>query len=258
MDVWEVDDELDVEFDALTAARVTLIEGDLSVRAAEGEARLEVHRHSGEPVEVTLHDGILTVTHEQPRGFHRTGNRATVVLTVSPTIDLRARTTSASVFVDGISGPTKLRTVSGVIVATALGEAEVESTSGAIEVLDVTGPLRAHSVSGSVTVARGRCPSLEARSTSGEILLDIEPAPGGRYTCDTVSGAVAVRLPSSASARVEANSISGRLDSNFDLEADHRRPARRRMSGSIGAGEAELWLNTVSGPVAVLQRGPAA
>lgn len=137
-------------------------------------------------------------------------------------------------------------TVVGDVNATQLrSDVEVATVEGDVRV-STTGSASATSVSGDV------------EATFGQTREDMD------FT--TVSGDVVVRLPGDVGARVEAQTLSGEINSDFPLDTgsmtgddddddeDHggvRVNVRigRRASGTIGRGGPELTVTTVSGNI---------
>ena len=71
----------------------------------------------------------------------------------------------------------------------------------------------------------------------------------------TVSGDVAVRLPSHAGLELDAVTVSGRLETSFpDGGLDS---GKRRLRGRIGDGGSRFSARTTSGDVIVLRRADA-
>jgi DUF4097 and DUF4098 domain-containing protein YvlB len=146
------------------------------------------------------------------------------------------------------------RVVDGDVDARGLrGAVDVATVTGDVRVA-TTGPARAMSVSGSVDATFGE--------TDGD---EMEFA--------SVSGDVTVRMASGVGAEVSANTLSGEIESDFDLRM---RPMTgddddedddddggfhininigRQASGTIGRGGPELSVNTVSGDIH-LRRAP--
>jgi len=65
---------------------------------------------------------------------------------------------------------------------------------------------------------------------------------------------VAVRVPASASARVDLRSTSGRLRSGFDAVSSAPGAGPAVMSGILGSGSASISLTSMAGDVTLLAR----
>jgi hypothetical protein len=132
------------------------------------------------------------------------------------------------------------RTVSGDVNATGLRSAvDVATVSGDVTV-STTGTARAATISGDVTATFGE--------TDGE---DMDFA--------SVSGNVILRLAGNVGAEVRAHTLSGEIESDFDLrmrgedEDDDEGGLNIQIgsaaSGTIGRGGPELNVNTISGDI---------
>jgi hypothetical protein len=126
--------------------------------------------------------------------------------------------------------------------------------SGDVEVNGLRSDVSAHSVSGDVAVSTSGV--VEAGTVSGSIDVDMGSLEWTRLSFNTVSGDVTLRMPAALEAEVEFESLSGRLDTDFDLRVEERRDGRfvgTRVEGTIGAGGRELSFHTVSGSVRLLR-----
>jgi hypothetical protein len=244
-------DRLDLSFEHVDELDIRIIAGEANVTTGEGPARVEVEVFRGPPAEVRIEGGKLSVLHQPERSVLGImgGLKAIVSVVVPEETRASVRTVSADAFVAGLRAPTTVTTVSGAITATGLdGDITLRSVSGDVEAQGLAGTLRADSVSGDVT-ATADVSSARAKTVSGDVTLDLEST--SEVDCVSVSGAVAVRLPTGAGIDVEVATISGRLDTNFpdgDLEI-----TRRRMRGRIGGGGLRTVVRTTSGDVAILR-----
>ncbi|MBI0295273.1 DUF4097 family beta strand repeat protein [Streptomyces sp. PRKS01-29] len=235
------------------------------VGAAPGPARLEVSAIDGPPLKVTHIDGTLSVGYDDLtwKGFRQWlgqwDRTAHVTLTVPVTTSATVGVIGASAVVSGLAGRAELRGVSGDFTLLGLtGPVQADTVSGRVEAQAVTGDLRFHSVSGDLTVIEGSGPSVRAESVSGDMVLDLAPAP----TCSdirltTVSGEIAIRLPHPADAEVEANTASGSVSNGFDALRVSGQWGAKRITGRLGAGKGSLKATTVSGAIALLRRPPS-
>ena len=128
---------------------------------------------------------------------------------------------------------------------------DASSESGNVDVVGAQGDVRAGAVSGDIRLERLRATSVEAHSVSGEINASIESLSGsGPLSFKSVSGDVKLELPRSLDADLSMSSVSGQLDSDFQMTlGGGGRSSRRRIEARIGRGGRELNLTTVSGDV---------
>jgi DUF4097 and DUF4098 domain-containing protein YvlB len=114
--------------------------------------------------------------------------------------------------------------------------------------------VRAGSVSGDIRVERVHAPSVTASSVSGDVDVHIDALTGqGDLRFTSVSGNVSLQLPRSLDADVTLTTVSGELDSDFQLSLQGPM-SRRGVSGRIGRGGRKLVLTTVSGDVRLRAR----
>jgi putative adhesin len=128
------------------------------------------------------------------------------------------------------------------------------SVSGNVEVDGAGDEVRARSVSGDVKLERLRSPAVTATSVSGDVDAHIDALTGpGDLRFTSVSGSVSLQLPRSLDADVTLKTVSGELDSDFQLTLQGPL-SRRSLNGRIGRGGRELYLTTVSGDVRLRAR----
>ncbi|MYU16370.1 DUF4097 family beta strand repeat protein [Streptomyces sp. SID8361] len=252
--------------DPVSALDVRIVGGTVNVvGAAPGPARLEVSEIDGPPLKVSHTDGTLSVGYDDLswKGFRKwlgQWNRtAHVTLTVPAGTSSTIGVVGGSAVVSGLTGRAELRGVSGDFTLLGLtGPVQADTVSGRVEAQAVTGDLRFHSVSGDLTVVEGSGPLVRAESVSGDMVLDLAPAPRcSDIRLTTVSGEIAIRLPHPADAEVEANTASGSVSNGFeDLRVSGQWGAKR-ITGRLGAGNGSLKATTVSGAIALLRRPPS-
>lgn len=130
-------------------------------------------------------------------------------------------------------------------------ELVASQVSGDVEARDLRGDVTASSVSGDVHVSTTGV--AEAHTVSGSLDILMGSLDWTRLDFRTVSGDITLRLPESLSTDIAFESLSGDLDTDFDLRLEGRRSRRwvgSRVRGTIGdGGGRSLTLETVSGDV---------
>ncbi|MFB7101910.1 DUF4097 family beta strand repeat-containing protein [Streptomyces hydrogenans] len=258
--------------DPVTRLRVRVVGGAVNVVGTEeSTARVEIAEIEGPPLIVTQEGSTLTVTYED---LHWKGllkwidtrshkRRAVVSVAVPAGAEVEVGAVTADTVVSGLRGRTEVRGVTGSTTLLGLsGPVRAESVSGALEAQSVTGALRVVSVTGDVTVIEGSGSAVRAETVSGDMVLDLDPAPAGAPPADirltSVSGEVAIRLPHPADARVEASTTSGAVSNAFeDLRVGGEWGAKS-ITGTLGEGSGTLRATTVSGSIALLRRPDSA
>ncbi|RII16015.1 hypothetical protein DSC45_15620 [Streptomyces sp. YIM 130001] len=266
---WDVTEPQKLTFDdPLTDLHVRTVDGTVNVVGTDDNhddsARLEVTEIEGPPLRVTVEDGVLTVAYDDLpwqnflKWFDRKGHRrrAIVSLAVPAATRVEVGVVGAGAVISGITAKTTVRGVSGDSTLLALsGPVVAETVSGNVEAQAVTGKLRFSSVSGGLTVVEGSGASVRADTVSGDTIVDVEPGDGPTdIQLNSVSGEIAVRLPHSADASVEANTASGAVSNSFDDLHVGGSWGAKRVTGRLGAGGGSLKANTVSGAIALLHR----
>lgn len=207
------------------------------------------------------------------------------VITVPPETEISASSGSGGVDVQGVRGPSRLRSGSGRIMATDIGDdvdattgsgtmeltriegavrassgsgrinienagrqIRVETGSGRIQLLEPAGPVQADSGSGSVEV-RGAKEDLRIDVSSGRVTVWGNPAPRAFWEIKTRSGGVELEVPANASFTLSAETSSARI--HADIPIDIVEQGRRRIRGRVGAGAARVQVQTRSGSITI-------
>ncbi|MEU5428968.1 DUF4097 family beta strand repeat-containing protein [Streptomyces olivoreticuli] len=260
---WSLSTPRKVTFEEpVTALAVRIIGGTVNVVGdATGPARLELSEIDGPPLIVTLDGGTLTVAYDDlpwrkwlSRGIW--GRTATVTLTVPTGTDVEVGVAGASAVVSNVTGRTAVRGVSGDVTLVGItGPVQAETVSGRLEAQGIGGDLHFKSVSGDLTLVESSGGTVRADSISGNVVVDLSPAaPGPSLALGTVSGDVAIRLPNTADAEVDANTTSGALSCGFEELHVSSQFGAKRITGRLGAGRGSLKVTSVSGAVALLRR----
>jgi hypothetical protein len=261
MQHWTVDAPTTLDFDGVAALRVRLISGSVAVLSTDDQPRLDVADLSGQPLLVKHEAGILTVTYpdltwDGVLGWLRpTPHSAAITIMVPRECPTQLGVVSASAVVSGISAATSVKSASGKITLDGVtGAVSATTLSGDVEAQGLNGRVGFNSVSGDLTVADGTVEKLEAKTASGRVTADVELNHGGALRVSTISGGIAIRLPSKTSMRVELRSATGRVQSEFGGLTASRSPGASTLSGTLGSGAGRLVVNTVSGQVTLLER----
>lgn len=173
---------------------------------------------------------------------------------------LNAQSVSGTISVRESANRATLNSVSGSIrVTDHTGRVSAESVSGTITLDGVSGDVELESVSGAIRVRGGRIPFFHAETISGDISFDGSLDPNGLYEVSSHSGDLRLALPASGGARVELQTHSGTIRSDFPItlqpgESISRRP--KSMKFTVGTGGARLTAQTFSGSI-IIQRAVA-
>ena len=258
---WTIEAPTSLDFDDVTGLRVRLISGSVAVLATDGKPALDVASVTGDPLDVTYEDGVLTISHENLtwegllKWLRPQRPAAAVTVTVPRTCPTQLGVVSASAVMSGISAKASVKSVSGEITLDGLtGDVDAHTVSAALEAQGINGKLNFNSVSGDLTLADGWLERLDANAVSGDVTADIDLDPLGGMHVTTVSGEVTLRLPAEADAQVHMHSMSGDVRSEFVELTKLSAPASHTVSGSLGAGSGHVSVTTMSGRVMLLRR----
>ena len=126
-------------------------------------------------------------------------------------------------------------------------QVSANSVSGNVSVAGAQGDVRVNSVSGDVKVDKVRASSVRAHTVSGNVVVQVEALTGtGELSFTSVSGDVTLELPRTLDADLSMHTVSGRIDSDFQMTLNGRMD-RRRLEARIGKGGRDLDVTTVSG-----------
>ena len=241
----------------------------------------------GVEVVATQSGDTLTIEVRRPASLGRIVGQAPYAelrLSLPAGVAVEARTASGELLAEGLRGDLSLGTVSGQIetdgtagalaISTTSGDADVsdhrgtlsassvsgqiqaggdiadpqvETVSGDVRLDGVRGAVTVSSISGDIAIEAAREAALRLESTSGDI--SVEGALAAESTISNISGDVSLALPADAGLRLDASSVSGELSA--DLPLRDLEEGRRRLSGLIGDGAAELSISTTSGDVTI-------
>jgi len=123
------------------------------------------------------------------------------------------------------------------------------SVSGDVDVTGAQGDVHANSVSGDIRLDHLKATSITANSVSGDIIIRVDQFTGqGDLSFNTVSGDVTLEVPKQFDADLRMSTVSGDIDSDFQLViSNNRTRGRGSVDARIGNGGRRLDLNTVSG-----------
>jgi hypothetical protein len=197
--------------------------------------RLVVQFRGQKPFGITIEIGGWSFGSEKLRVHARIPNASAASLA----------TASADMRIEGSLRRLETKTASGDLYmhGPVDGEATVKTVSGDVYLDDVGGDLQVNSVSGDLRVddVRG---SVRTKSVSGDVRIGA--AHGGEATLQSVSGDIVVGVAAGTNLDVDANSVSGDLESEVALGSD--------ATGVVGEGPTLVVRGkTVSGDFRVVR-----
>ncbi len=222
-------EQLDLDMSGITSAEVATFTGDVVVEAGAERPRLVVTLTGKTEYKVERLGNLLYVAAKK-RGLSYSGSGASFHIWLPTGLKLKLATVSGAVRVRGPVSRLDASTVSGELVAQAVGQAELHlsTVAGSIALQGASGRIKASTVSGSVRLA------------------DVE----GQIDVSTVKGSMSV---TNAAGRVAISSMKGAIQVA---------ELRGQIQASSGAGSIRLdrvtfepgtlsWAKTGSGAVEV-------
>jgi hypothetical protein len=187
-------------------------------------------------------------------------------------VAVEIRSVSGDVMVAPIGGMAKIGCVSGNVDLKGAAGADVDLVSGELTLENIAGDAYLKTVSGDIRAARVRG-SVEAEAVSGDIdLKDVSEAQtvsaknvsgnitytgmikaGGRYELKAHSGDVRMTIPADSAFDFEANTFSGDIDSDFEIQVVGK-ISPREIHGTVGRGGATIKLKSFSGSIDLKKR----
>jgi len=162
--------------------------------------------------------------------------------------------------INSVKGDTSVDSLGGGIsVADSAGHLSIRSVGGNIEIIRPSGRVEAYSINGNLHFVNPSSNRLRGTTTSGTIVYKGDFAPGGDYILSDYSGDITVLCPSNASFELNAKTVRGKLDNEFQLvprgpAGRSFLPAGNSIFGTQGTGQATLEVTSFSGAIHIRQQ----
>ncbi|MDP8981667.1 MAG: hypothetical protein M3O35_13885 [Acidobacteriota bacterium] len=185
--------------------------------------------------------------------------------------------TNGAIRIEDVDGVARLRSTNGHIRSLhQRGELDARTTNGGIEIEGLEGNASVHTSNGTIR-AEVRHGNFEATTSNGGIHARLIDPPGDRpvkagtsnghvelelqgsrlpdVRASSSNSGIVIRLPESASARVQATTTHGSVSSDFDSlrsrgDGRHR---EHELDGTIGGGGPLIDISTTNGSVKILK-----
>lgn len=165
------------------------------------------------------------------------------------------RTVSGDLEVEASPQRLELNSVSGDVEYEGKVErASFETVSGEIVIVGAEGEVNASTVSGDVSLEGGEVSRGRFEAVSGDLILSLSLADGGRLACDSMSGDVKLSLPSSQQAEFTAQSFSGSIHTDFGKSVRVSRGPGVVLEHREGENGARIRIESFSGDVSIRSR----
>jgi DUF4097 and DUF4098 domain-containing protein YvlB len=248
--------------------------GDIDVKTwARNAVRVEADAGSRTRVEVVTSSGAVRVRTEGHRG---PPSAVDLRITVPAWMGLDMSGVYTDVTVNGVKAPVNVETVQGEVDVTggdglvslrsvegavtlkgAKGRIDVHSVNDDVRVSGSSGEIVAESVNGEIVLERVDATSLEATTVNGDVGYDGPIRSGGRYELSSHNGDVTMAVTEQTSASVTVSTFSGEFESAIPVTLRETRKGKR-FSFTLGAGSAQVSLESFQGTVRLVRPGAAA
>ena len=269
----EIDQTLDMPADGVVA--VENVAGTVEF-ATWDRAAVQIRGESGssvEDVEINATSRGVEVRVINRKGERRVdGTDLRFIIPVNAVVE--AETVSADITLEGSRGESVvLHTVSGDLEVAAqpqrvdlhsvsgdiefegsVTRSSFETVSGEITIVGAAGEISANTVSGDVTLEAGEGSQGRFEAVSGDLILALALADGGRLASDSMSGDIKLSLPSSQKAEFVAQSFSGSLHSDFGDSIRVSKGPGVMLEHREGDNGAKIRLESFSGDISIRSR----
>lgn len=136
------------------------------------------------------------------------------------------------------------------------GEAEMQSISGVVHVDGSPRSVDLSTVSGSLTLTgKGALANGQFKTISGDVEVEADFSPNGRFRIETVSGGVVLKLRRGISADLDVSSFSGSIENDFGETPRRSNPylPSSELKFSLAGGGASVSVQTLSGRIRLKQ-----
>jgi hypothetical protein len=195
-------------------------------------------------------DEVIVTAENKGKWWFPGGNtRADIYVTVPADTTLRLETSNGEIEVQGTTGGGILETSNGaIILETVKGDFEAKTSNGEVEIDTIDGSAFVRTSNGEVTLheAKGE---FNVKTSNGSVSFAGEVTPGGSNRMVSSNGDIDVELAGTPSVHLDASTSNGKVTCELPLTAtttntDH-------LVGDIGAGEAELYIETSNDQVVI-------
>ena len=257
----ELEDTRDDRFTVGPASKVVVQgnNGDVSVSPGpEGEVRVlaEIAHPERVDYQVSQDGDTVNVQVKRKKGssklfdFFTGEGRVDIEVTAPPGAEVDVKTANGDIGLEGAVASAKLGTANGdVSVVNAASPLDLGSTNGDVSVERSTGPMKLRTVNGDVS-AKESAGVFDAGTVNGSVTLEVEMTGDGKNRIRTINGGIKVGLWGEPSLTVDASCVAGSISTEVPgLSVSGT--VGKRLTGTLGSGEAELDIHTVSGSISI-------
>jgi DUF4097 and DUF4098 domain-containing protein YvlB len=200
--------------------------------------------------EVKQDGNTITVTSRKTRRVLFGPAPVTDLVITAPTqTDVDLETSNGRIELQGTHGSGTLRTSNGrIVLEDVVGDFVGDTSNGSITIDTMEGSARIHSSNGRADL-RQMIGEVDVETSNGRIFFSGEMVPGGKNRLTTSNGDVTVELRGTPSVNLDASTSNGDVTSDLPILVTEMK--KKELSGTIGDGEATLYIRTSNGDVTI-------
>jgi len=246
-DNFTVGDSLTLKVDTFNG-RIEVRTGSDSEVIVQAELR-DIRRINYEAIQAG--DEILVTAEKTGDWWFPAGNtQADISVTVPANTALRLETSNGRIEVTGTTRGGILETSNGEIALKDVkGNFEATTHNGIVEIDGIEGKASAKTTNGRVTVREAKG-EFNLKTSNGIVTFSGELTPGGSNRIVTTNGHVEVELTGTPSVSIDASTSNGEV-THDDVPILTTKAKTDHVIGTIGAGQAELYIETSNGDVII-------
>ncbi len=127
----------------------------------------------------------------------------------------------------------------------------IDLVNGSLTAAGIGGKVRAKLVNGEAKLT-GLSGSVSVDAVNGEVNVELTALDRSQdVELKTVNGPIELRLPAGVGAQLHASTVNGHLSNDFGVSVNKHEYVGADMKGTIGAGGADVQLETVNGRINV-------
>lgn len=194
-------------------------------------------------------DGNTITVDAEIMGWFVSNVGVDITITAPADTDVELETSNGAIEFYGIDGTGTLETSNGMIVLENVkGDFEGSTSNGKIRVYTMEGTAVLRTSNGKLDL-QGVTGEVDATTSHGDISFSVNMTAGDSNRLVTSNGNVDVELLGTPSVSLDASTSNGDITSDFPITATTK--SDERLVGTIGDGEADLYIATSNGDVTI-------
>jgi hypothetical protein len=196
-------------------------------------------------------DEVIVTAEKTGKWWFPAGNtEADIYVTVPANIALRLKTSDGAIEVQGTTGGGILQTSNGdILLEEVKGDFEANTSNGAVEIDTIEGSAFVKTSNGKATLREAKG-AFNVKTSNAAVSFSGEMTPGGSNRLVTSNGRIEVELTGTLSLNIDASTSNGEI-SHPDIPILATKTETDHLVGTIGAGEADLYIETSNEDVTI-------